>query len=246
MEEPERPEESRPPRRRGRTLLLVAAAAVLGVVAGTCTGYVVQAGREPTPLPPLSQPVVGQAKGEVEPLSAAQDRQVKTDGDLRKLLISRPKGVRDNPFFTSDDGWWTLTEYAEDFTKPANAFANELSSQFRRAAVTSWRTSDTHLVAIRLVQYRQVEDLNAADSAENGMYWAERDNKGHSWAVPGTGDGMAYSDTEPYRKPGYVPLYSAEAHAWRGDIAVEIYVTDTKPITKKEIMSLAERQMERL
>jgi hypothetical protein len=140
----------------------------------------------------------------------------------------------------------TLAAYAEDFKKPDQAFANELTSQFRRAAGTSWRTSDTHLVEIRLVQYRQEEDLAAADNAGNGMYWAERDNEGHSWAVPGTGDGMAYSDTEPYRKAGYLPLYSAEAHAWRGDIAMEIYITDTKPIAKKEIMSLAQRQMERL
>ncbi|WP_316744575.1 hypothetical protein [Streptomyces sp. MK7] len=216
------------------------------MVAGTCTGYLVQAGREPTVLPPLSQPVVGQAKGAVEPLPAAQDRRVKTDGDLRKLLIDRPKGARDDPFFASDDGWWTLAEHAEIYTEPAQVFADELASQFRRAAITSWQTGDTHSVLIVLAQYRQEEALKAAASAKTAMRGAEQNNVGHSWGVPGTGDGMAYSDTEPDRKPGYVPLYSAEAHAWRGDIAMEIYVTDTKPITKKEIMSLAERQMERL
>jgi hypothetical protein len=227
-------------------VLTVAVAAVLGVVAGACTGFVVQAGRKPTALPPLSQAVVKQAKGEAEPLSAAQDRRVKTDGDLRKLLVDRPKGARDTPFAVSDDGWWNLADYAEQFERPDGAFTDELAGEFRRGAVTSWRTSDTHVVEVHLLQYRQEERVNAVRSADDGMYWAERDTKGHSWSIPGTGDGMAYTDTRPERKPGYLPVYQAQAHAWRGDIALEIYITDTKPITKKEIMSLAERQMERL
>src|SRR5262245_49039165 len=75
------------PRRRGRATAPIGAAALLGVVAGTCAGYLVQAGREPAKLPSLSQPVIKQAKGDVEPLSAAQDRRLRTDGDLRKLLL---------------------------------------------------------------------------------------------------------------------------------------------------------------
>lgn len=50
-------------RRRGRTALLIATAAVLGLVGGACAGYLIQADREPTKLPSLSQPVVAQAKG---------------------------------------------------------------------------------------------------------------------------------------------------------------------------------------
>lgn len=41
-------------------------------------------------------------------------------------------------------------------------------------------------------------------------------------------------------------MYTAEAHAWRGDIAMQIFVNDSRPITKAKIMDLAERQMERL
>ncbi|MGW1521768.1 hypothetical protein [Streptomyces sp. NPDC002159] len=244
---PDRPVDGAPrPRRRGRTAVLVVGAAVLGVVAGTCTGYVVQANRTPTPLPPLSQPVVKQAKGEAEPLSAAQDRRVKTDGDLRKLLVARPAGARNAPYPVGNDGWMNLASYAEIFEKPDQAFTDQVTSEFRRAAVTSWRTSDTHYVEIHLVQYRQEEDMDARGEAENGTYWAERHSGSHGWPIPGTGDGMAYVDSTPDREPGYLPLYSAEAHAWRGDIAVDIYVNDTRAITKKEIMSLAERQMGRL
>ncbi|WP_018568785.1 hypothetical protein [Streptomyces sp. PsTaAH-124] len=252
MEVPERPSSAperapdRPPRRLRRTLLLVAAAAVLGVVAGTCTGYAVQAHRPPTPLPPLSQPVVERAKGEAEPLPGAQDRRVKTDGDLRKLLVDRPKGAKDGRLAPTGDGWLGLLEYADEFTSPKKAFSNNIAQQFRRAAVVRWETDGTHQVEVRLVQYRQEEELTAEDSAEGDIYWADRETRGHRWPIPGTGAGMAFADTEPDRKPGYVPVYGAEAHAWRGDIVMEIYVYDTKPITKKEIMSLAERQMGRL
>ncbi|MEU2668026.1 hypothetical protein ABZ622_04010 [Streptomyces sp. NPDC007164] len=43
-------------RPRGRTALLLVAAAVLGIAGGTAVGYDVQAGRAPTPLPVLAQP----------------------------------------------------------------------------------------------------------------------------------------------------------------------------------------------
>ena len=62
------------PRRRGRTTLLIACAALLGAVAGVCTGYVVQADREPTALPPLSLTTVAQAKGEGPEVGAPRVR----------------------------------------------------------------------------------------------------------------------------------------------------------------------------
>ncbi|WP_327717899.1 hypothetical protein OG381_22595 [Streptomyces sp. NBC_00490] len=241
----EAPEAPRP-RRRGRTALLIAAAAVLGTVAGTCTGFLIQADREPTRLPPLSQPAVKQAKGEVEPLSAAQDRRLKTDGDLRKLLLKKPTGAKKAGAWLGDnDGWMDLASYAGSFEKPGGAFGDLVAEEFRRAAVTGWETGDLS-VSIRLVQYRQEEYLAADDAADDGQYWADKEDSTDSWVVPGTEDGMAYVHREPETEPGYLPLYSAEAHAWRGDIAVEVWVYDSKPISKKKIMDLAERQMERL
>ncbi|MCT9077122.1 hypothetical protein [Streptomyces fulvoviolaceus] len=233
------------PRRRGRTTLLIAGAAVLGLVAGTCAGYLVQADREPTKLPPLSQPVLKQAKGEAEPLSAAQDRRVKTDGDLRKLLLKKPAGAKESDL-ADDDGWMELADYADLFEHPENAFGNLISEEFRRAAVTSWKVGSTYGVEIRLIQYRQEETLQAPVSAENEQYWADAEDGTESWPVAGSGNGMAYVHTEPDTEPGYLPQYSAEAIAWRGDILMEIYVWDTKLISKKKIMDLAERQMERL
>lgn len=234
-------------RRRGRTALLIATAAVLGLVAGTCTGFVVQADREPTQLAPLSQPAVAQAKGDgPEPLSAAQDHRVKTDGDLRKLLVPRPKGAKAADWLGDDDGWMDIGSYAESYEKPAGAFRELISDEYRRAAVTGWSSGSTYTVEVRLVQFRQEEKLAAADAAEEGHYWAGRKSDTSDWPVPGTGDGVAYVHNKPDTKPGYLPLYEAEAHAWRGDVAMEIWVYDSKPIPKAKIMDLAERQMERL
>ncbi|WP_254401161.1 hypothetical protein [Streptomyces sp. AC555_RSS877] len=234
------------PRRRGRTALLIAGAAVLGLVAGTCAGYLVQADREPTKLPSLSQPTLPQAKGkDPEPLSAARDRRVRTDGDLRKLLLKKPGGAKDADWLSGADGWMDLAAYADLYNSPDDIFGDLVGDEFRRAAVTGWE-SGTSTLEIRLIQFRQEEAPAAADTVDDSQYWADAEDATESWTVPGTGNGMAYVHTEPEREAGYLPLYSAEAHAWRGDIVMEIWMYDTKPISKKKIMGLAERQMERL
>ncbi|MDX3244023.1 hypothetical protein [Streptomyces sp. ME18-1-4] len=227
---------------------MIAGAAVLGIVAGACTGYLIQAGRAPTALPPLSQPVVGQAKGEVEPLSAAQDRRVRTDGDLRKLLVERPKGAKDSPLARGDDGWEDLARFAEGYNRPSTTFDNLVDDEFRRAATSAWRVGESYFVKIQLVQFRQESKPAATEWAENGRHWAEEQDDTRSWPVPGTGDGngMAYVHDTPEGAKGYLGVYTAEAHAWRGDIYMAIYVSDTKPISKAKIMDLAQRQVGKL
>ncbi|MFF2098200.1 hypothetical protein [Streptomyces sp. NPDC058202] len=235
------PAEPRPRRRRGRTALLIATAAVLGLVAGTCTGFVIQADREPTRLAPLSQPVVAQAKGDgPEPLSAAHDHRVKTDGDLRKLLLSRPKGTKTVPWTQEEDGWLGLAGYADSLAHADREFKSLIDAEFRRAAGVSWAVGRTDSTEIRLVQYRQEEGLSALTRSTG---WGVDDTR--SWALPGAADGMVYL-FQPERKAGYLPVYKAQATAWRGDIAMEIWIYDSKPIPKSKIMDLAKRQLERL
>ncbi len=235
------------PRRRGRTTLLIAVAAVLGVVAGTCTGFLVQANRAPDALPSLSQATLTQAKGPApEPLSAAQDRRVKVDGDLRKLLLKRPSGARDADYTTGEDGWLDLAGYAEMYDRPADAFGDLVADEFRRAAVVNWREGSSLFVEIRLVQYRQQDQLVVAESASGAYGYAQDKPHTDSWPIPGTGDGMAYVHNSPDRKAGYTDVYKAEAHAWRGDIEMEIWVDSGSPVSQKKIRDLAKRQMERL
>lgn len=233
--------------RRGRGTLFFVAAVVLGVIAGSCAGYLVQADREPTELPPLSQPVLGQAEGEgPEPLSAARDRKVRTDGDLRRLLLKKPAGAEKAEWLEGADGWLGIDTYADSYTDPNDKFGSLVNDEFRRAAVVGWKVGSSYNVEIRLVQFRQHNGMAAVDTSNNHQAWAEKKPGTDSWGIPGTGEGRAYVHTRPDTEPGYQPLYGAEAHAWRGDVAMEIWVYGDRPIPKKTIMDLAERQMERL
>ncbi|MFE3633209.1 hypothetical protein [Streptomyces sp. NPDC059168] len=231
-------------RRRGRTVRLAGAGALLGLVAGVCAGYLVQADREPTKLPPLSQPVIEQAEGETEPLPAAQDHKVRTDGDLRKLLLDKPRGAR-TASWVPQDGWLELAEYADFFKQPGEKFRALATDQFRRAAVTGWKTG-TSTVDIRLVQYRQEDSMAAADATHN-LEETAGSGRTDSTSIPGTGDGTAYVHLRPIADFGVGrPLYLAEAYAWRGDVAMEVWIHSSRPIAEREIKELARRQMERL
>ncbi|WP_258399459.1 MULTISPECIES: hypothetical protein [unclassified Streptomyces] len=233
-----------PSRRRGRTPALIAAAAALGVLAGGCVGYVVQAGRPPTQLPPLSQPVLRQGKGDVPLLSAAEDRQVRTDGDLRELLLPKPRGARDENI--GDDGWMDLAEYATWNEHPGAGFRRALQNQLRRVADANWRIGATYSVEIRLVQYHQELAPSARDAVRDQEGWVGSKPDVDSRPVPGAGDGMAFVSRRPRTAPGYLPMYQAEAYASRGDIVMQMWITDTRPVPEKKIMDLAKRQVSRL
>ncbi|GAA3372818.1 hypothetical protein GCM10020367_29950 [Streptomyces sannanensis] len=75
-------------RPRGRTTVIIAVAALLGVVGGTAVGYRIQADRPPTSLPPLNQPGLAYPAKPLpkdklpEPLSAAEDMEGRVRGAL--------------------------------------------------------------------------------------------------------------------------------------------------------------------
>ncbi|MEV7284616.1 hypothetical protein AB0O01_08670 [Streptomyces sp. NPDC093252] len=231
--------------RGGRGALLIAAATALGVVAGACAGYIVQAGREPTRLPPLSQPSIDRAEGKVPVLSAARDPKLRTDGDLRTLLVDKPKGAKESDRLEDVDGWEDVSVYASRFSDPGNMFALLVESEFRRSAVIGWEQDSFH-VTVRLVQFWNEQTLASSNSVSNHTRWAEEDPDVVRRPIPGTGEGAVYNHPESDAAPGYQPVYLAEAHAWRGDIAMEIWVNGAREIPEKLIMDLAERQMERL
>ncbi|WP_338697981.1 hypothetical protein V2W30_18545 [Streptomyces sp. Q6] len=234
------------PRRRGRTAALIACAAVLGVVVGVCTGYVVQAGREPDALPPLAQQNVARAKGgkAPEPLSATRDHRVRTDGDLRKLLVRRPAGTQKAE---SVQGWLDQYAYANYFKAPDDMFADFSASRFRRAALTAWEKGQS-ATSVQLVQFRDAQGLGSRDflSGQQG-YMAGNEWAGNlGEAIPGSSNGRVYVFDKPRTEAGYLPLYQARALAATGDIVMDIWFYDTKPIPKKTAMDLAKRQLERL
>lgn len=139
-------------RPRGRTTLIIAAAALLGISGGAAVGYGIQAERAPTPLAALSQPGLGypakplSADRAPAPLPVAQDRRVRTDGDLRKLLVDRPKGAKKTitDELGLDDGWQPLDQYAETYYDDPHFMFESLSElDLRRVASVAWRQGST-------------------------------------------------------------------------------------------------------
>ncbi|MET7616911.1 hypothetical protein [Streptomyces sp. NPDC005408] len=250
---PERQESPpRPPRRRGRTTLLIGGAAVLGVVAGVVTGYAVQYDREPTALPPLSQPDLRDSQSVpagagTTAQSVNVNRQVKTDGDLRKLLLKKPKGATADKSLSA--GWMSLVEYAEGFKEPDLMFENLVKDDPRRIATTSWEERGEVFVTVNLIQFRDDDVLSARDFGRGQQgYMAMDDYAGNRGKpIPGSGNGRVYVYDEPIRESGYEPLYQARAVAQRGDVVMEIwYLNNTRKVSAKAVMSVAKQQLERL
>lgn len=245
-----------PRRRRGRTALIIAVAAVFGIVGGTATGYAVQADRPPTPLAALSQPdLVYPAKP--LPTGKAADAPssdgtglVKTDGDLRKLLLSEPAGAHEIKVPWIEDGWSPLTLYAAARGKsPAGFFEYLASEDLRRIAARSWQSDGERECDIELLQFRAGPTNNglAHLMIQAGYVTASVADGG----AGNEGKHLGDSDTDTYwlyppqNEPGYPP-YQARALAQRGDVVVDISVFDSRPISEKYIRTLTERQLERL
>ncbi|WP_078852714.1 hypothetical protein [Streptomyces sp. NRRL S-1824] len=252
--EPDAPATPVKPRPRGRTALLIAAAAVLGIAGGTAVGYGVQADRAPTPLPALSQPNLAYpakalpADKVPDPLPVSQDRQRKTEGDLRELLVSKPSGARNARFPFPTKGWMSLDAYAREFKSEDYMFETLAEADVRRIAAANWAQGQYRDVAIRLVQFRSGAELGASDHANDQLGYMPyaKDGAGNEGdPIKGSGNGR-YFLYKAVNKPGYLPVYQARAIAQRGDVMFDINIFDTVPISKKDIRTLAERQLERL
>ncbi|MFD5645619.1 hypothetical protein ACFWIP_28465 [Streptomyces anulatus] len=242
---------------RGRTTLIIAAAALLGISGGAAVGYGIQAERAPTPLAALSQPGIGypakplSADRAPAPLPAAQDRRVRTDGDLRKLLVDRPKGAKKTiaDELGLDDGWQPLDQYAETYYDDPHFMFESLSElDLRRVASAAWRQGEYRETGVQLLQFRSGDRNGAAEHfGDQLMYmpW-DKDGAGNPGdPVKGSREGR-YFLYPVERKAGYLPSYRARALAVRGDIVLDINIFDTVRIGKKDIRTLAERQLERL
>lgn len=238
-----------PRRRRGRTVLLIAGAVVLGVLAGTVTGYAIQYDRKPTPLAPLAQAKL------VHPKAIAPDdnttnktinanRWHKTDDDLAKLLIEAPSGAK-----VEAAGYDTIDSVATEFEEPDHMLRNLVRTKVRRLASVNWTEGDSTFVVVQLLQFN---DRDGADDYQSGQssYMPEKKHAGNSGvAIPGLPSdlGHVWVDSEADEKPGYLPMRSGRAIARRGDIVLDIhYVNNRGKVSESDVMDLAKRQLERL
>ncbi|WP_251072316.1 hypothetical protein [Streptomyces sp. ISL-43] len=256
-EEENTPEQGTPdaaatgPRRRraGRTVLLIAGAAVLGVLAGTVAGYAVQYDREPTPLVPLAQQDLVSPKA-LAPDDATTNKTInanrwhKTDDDLTKLLIEAPGGAK-----KEGSGYGTLDFLALGFEHPDRALKGFAQDKTRRIASVSWSEDDTTFVEVSVLQF---SDRKGADDyqTEQSGYMDDKKFAGNDGvAIPGLAAdlGHVWVYSEAYEKPGYLPMRTARAIARRGDLVLDIhYMNNRGKIAESDVVDLAKRQLERL
>ncbi|MEV7523227.1 hypothetical protein [Streptomyces sp. NPDC091371] len=238
-----------PRRRRGRTTLLIAGAAALGVLAGTVTGYAVQYHREPTALPPLAQQKMAGA-GPVAANDATSDRSInanrwdKSDEDLAKKLLEPPGGAKD-----VESGDQSADEFSADYYKePNRGFPNLVGHGVRRIAKARWQDGEHEFVEIRLLQFQGRSGAEYFLNSPMG-YMAKDEHAGNGgYTLPGVpaefGHAWLYNVRE---KAGYHPLRQGRAVIRRGDIVIDVVITNKRgDLTEGEINELAKRQLERL
>ncbi|MEV5595886.1 hypothetical protein [Streptomyces sp. NPDC052496] len=215
--QPDRPDQPPRPglcrrfaRRAGRTRPLIALGAALGVVGGVATGYAVQYGRPPTPLPPLAGGVPAQAAGDAAPRPAAAPW---SDGDLETLLAPRPAGVtaeRDSRRGLRLD---EFTEMYEDATEPFKRLAE---GGFRRAVMDEWHRGSLTVRTI-LLQFRDTNTAMAARYVRTGLE-EQRKGFGADVKLSGTATGELHLNDETVESLDGEPVYQAHALARRGGV----------------------------
>ncbi|MFJ6212069.1 hypothetical protein ACIQGZ_01815 [Streptomyces sp. NPDC092296] len=239
------PEPAAPRRPRPRTGVLLTAALLLGVLGGGAVGYAVQARRPPTPLPPLAVPwpAYPDRPLDAKAAAAAAVEPLKIDGDLRKLLISKPKGAKDWDFMPGVDGWMPIDEMALMWSNARGMFIKLLADDFRRAATVSWLEGDTDF-RVRLIQFGPD---GASQPAADVQLAACDDDTCTSRPIPGTATGVALvsNTTETYAesKDRY---YLGLAVARRGNVEMRIDVHSPRKVDINRVLDLAQRQWERL
>lgn len=244
------PDASVPRRRVGRTALLIAGAAALGVLAGTITGYAVQYHREPTPLPPLAQQTMAGPKPQAmndatTKRSINANRWHKADEELAKKLLDVPGGAK-----SEFSGALPLDLFAAEYYKEVSGgLGGLITDRTRSIASVEWAESDRNFVQIYLLQFH---DRNEAEDFQLGIehYMPTKEYAGNAGKeVPGVPDefGHMWVDSKAHEKPGYEPIRGGRAVVRRGDTVVTImYVNNRGDVDENALADLAKRQMERL
>lgn len=246
----EAPVTASPSHRRGRTTLLIAGAAVLGVLAGTITGYAVQYHREPTPLPPLAQQDLKAPK----PLAMSDattlrsinaNRWHKADEDLVKKLLEAPSGTQDVSSGVQSPDEFSIEHYED----PSGGVGGLIADNVRRIAAVHWSVGDRDFVEITLLQFQNRRGAEGFQSGVNQYMPTKKYAGNNGREVPGVPEdfGHLWINSEADEKPGYHPLRTGTAIVRRGDIVMHLQYTNNRgKVDENVVAELAKRQMERL
>ena len=240
--EPTEPADPAAPPRRPRTARLLLAALVLGPLIGGGVGYAIQAGRPETPLPALKVSLP-QYPGNVLDAKGAADAgpaPLGIDGDLRKLLISKPADGEDLGDGLGDSsGWATAGDVAMTYTNADSRFRSSLFEGFRRDAIVRWKKNDT-TYRVELVQFDADHVSTAVDDVPSYLAPGAHPLQGSangSYSTPA--EPSRYSDTNEQ-------FYYGQARARRGDVVMYVTIHSPNQVNADELRDIAQRQWERL
>ncbi|MCG6494819.1 hypothetical protein [Kitasatospora sp. A2-31] len=227
---------SRP--RRPRPVLLLVSGLLLGAVVGGAVGYAVQAGRPPTPLPPIQVALPSYPAAVVDPraAAAAAPKPLAVDGDLRKLLVPAPAGATPWADYPDTPTWITVGELAERSGRSAEVFRTLNAKDFRRAVEVDWK-QDGLKVRVSLIQFSADRAAEAKSRATGYNLKPFADDANGGYQVDSEASYWAET-TEKY--------YLGTAHAQRGTVVMEIKVFGTEPVNPDVVKGIAKQQWERL
>ncbi|WP_395295022.1 hypothetical protein ACF9IK_16885 [Kitasatospora hibisci] len=223
---------------RPRPVLLLVSGLLLGTVAGGAVGYAIQAGRPPTPLPPIQVALPSYPAAVVDPraAAAAAPKPLAVDGDLRKLLVSAPAGATPWADYPDTPTWITVGELAERSGRSAEVFKTLNAKDFRRAVEVDWK-QDGLKVRVSLIQFSADRAAEAKSRATGYNLKPFADDANGGYHVDSEASYWAET-TEKY--------YLGTAHAQRGTVVMEIKVFGTEPVNPDVVKGIAEQQWERL
>ncbi|MFG1810967.1 hypothetical protein [Streptomyces sp. NPDC049040] len=239
------PPEPYRPMARGRLTLIVAAAAVLGVLAGAAAGYQVQRGRTPTALPPLVGAAPAQPAGAAPARPApkvADDRDAIYEGNLLKLLLPTPKGAEEQ-----ERGWLTQADEADNYDDAATVFTDLGEHGYRRGVSARWSVGKAKFTdtSITLTQYR--DDVTPYTSEVlRGSEYADGAHQSYGTPVPDSVDGEVRPSAEPYDEGDGLKVYVGSGKARVGNIFVEVFVSGVRPVSRNAVLSVITKQLERM
>ncbi|MDH6112069.1 hypothetical protein P3T36_004954 [Kitasatospora sp. MAP12-15] len=229
--------------RRPRTAVLLVGALLLGPLLGGGIGYAIQANRPPTPLPPLQLTVLPKYPSVTLDPKAAADAAPKPlaiDGDLRKLLLSKPADAQDwDDGYVSGDGWETVGELARSHGSAAEQFRYLLAQGLRRTAIATWQRGATKY-RIQLMQY-------GPDSAAGAISGVWRSDSDASLTFANGMEGGYGAPTTPQEYTDTTEqYYYGVAEARRGGVLMMIELFSPAQVNADEVRDLAQAQWERL
>ncbi|MEU6234255.1 hypothetical protein [Kitasatospora sp. NPDC047058] len=224
--------------RRPRPVLLLVSGLVLGAVVGGAAGYVVQAGRPETPLPPIQVALPSYPAAVVDPAAAAAaaPKPLAIDGDLRKLLMTAPAGSTAWGDYPDTPSWLTLGEFSERVGRSGDVFKRLNTQEFRRAVEVDWK-KDGLKVRVTLFQFSADRAAEAKARADSYGLKPFADDANGGYEVDSTPDYWAET-TEQY--------YAGTAVAQRGTVVMKVEVFGTQPVDPEVVKGMAKQQWERL